>query len=180
MVGRRVPHPGLVDVTIDEILEGVLEREGPGVPPEYVDRDDKGGRTAWGISERAHPAAWRSGPPSREDAKAIYLRKYVAPFTPLGNIGMDERVRVALIDDAVHSGVETAIRALQRVLEVEEDGIIGPQTIAAAIKANGDGQWLLTRLVQARAHRLTRLVQRDPSQLRFLTGWIDRALGMLG
>jgi len=167
-------------VTVDEILEGVLEREGPGTPPDYRDKNDRGGRTAWGISERAHPAAWRSGPPLREDAKAIYIRTYVAPFSPLAAVGMDERVRVALIDDAVLSGVKASIRSLQHVLGVAEDGVIGPQTIAAVIKANGDGQWLLTRIVQARAHRLARIVERDHDQARFVVGWIDRALSFLG
>jgi len=166
-------------MTIDEILDGVLEREGEGTPP-YADPHDRGGRTRWGISERANPDAWMHGPPSREMARSIYTRRYVSPFESLRAVGVDERVRVALIDDAVLSGPKTAIKALQRVLGVTVDGVIGPETVSAVLKENGAGQWLLTRLVQDRAHRLARIVERDPSQAVYIVGWIDRALGHLG
>lgn len=162
--------------SIDDIIDGILEREGEGVPP-YHDGTDRGGRTRFGISELAHPYAWVSGPPSRETARSIYARRYVAPFDVLRD-HIDERVRVALVDDAVLSGVHAAIKGLQRVLGVTVDGVIGSETIAAVVKA--DSHWLLTRLVQDRAHRLARIVQADPRQLKYLTGWVDRALGMLG
>lgn len=166
-------------MTIDEILDGILEREGEGTPP-YLDPVDKGGRTRWGISERSHPMAWVDGPPSRETAKYIYTRRYVAPFDALRDVGIDERVRVALIDDAVLSGTKAAIKSLQRVLGCTPDGVIGHETIAAAVKANTDAQWLLTRLVQDRAQRLARIIERNPSQARYAVGWITRALSFLG
>ena len=166
-------------MTADEIIEAILVREGQGTPP-YYDGLDAGGRTAWGISERFHPEAWTHGPPSREQAKAIYLRRYVAPFTPLQTAGLDERVRIALIDDAVLSGVTTAIKTLQRVLDVPEDGVIGPRTIAAAVKANHDGPWLLIQVVKQRAHRLARIVERYHDQAQYIVGWIDRCLSHLG
>ena len=164
-------------MTIDDVIDQVLEREGEGVPP-YTDPKDFGGRTRWGISERAHPEAWKAGPPTQEMARQIYAREYVAPFDGLRDVHIDERVRVALIDDAVLSGVKTSIRSLQRVLGVEVDGWIGPETITAAIQA--DGQWLLIRLVQARALRIARIVQNDSTQLKYLSGWITRVFGMLG
>ncbi len=162
-------------MTPDDILEGILRREGEGVPP-YDDPVDRGGRTSWGISERAHPEAWDPGPPNREQARAIYTQVYVAPFD--GLVGLPDRVRTALIDDGVLSGVETAIRSLQRVLGVREDGILGPQTIGALSAWEDDR--LLLRLVQRRAHRLARIVEREPDQARFVVGWIDRALSLLG
>ena len=164
-------------MTIDDVIDGVLEREGEGTPP-YADPKDAGGRTRYGISERAHPEAWKSGPPTQEMARQIYAREYVAPFDGLRDVHIDERVRVALIDDAVLSGVKTSIRSLQRVLGVEIDGWIGPETITAAIQA--DGQWLLIRLVQARALRSARIVQNDSAQLKDLAGWVTRWFGMLG
>lgn len=164
-------------MTVDDIVEGILEREGEGVPP-YLDPKDRGQRTRWGIAERFHPEAWRFGAPSREMARAIYARDYIAPFDGLKDVNLDERVRIALIDDAVHSGVRTSVRNLQRVLGVTPDGMIGPETISAAMKA--EAQWLLIRLVQARAVRIARIVQEDQSQLKYLAGWITRALEMLG
>lgn len=165
-------------MTVEEIIDGIIEREGGDVITD--DPTDAGGRTRYGISERAHPEAWRRGPPTREQARDIYMRVYVSPFAPLTNIGIDERIRVALIDDAVMSGPKTAIKSLQHVLGVPADGVIGPQTIGAVVRANSDGHWLLTRLVQARALRIARIVQADVSQVKFLSGWITRVLSMLG
>ena len=164
-------------MTTDDVIDQVLEQEGEGSPP-YADPDDKGGRTRWGISERAHPDAWKHGPPTQEMARQIYARQYVAPFDGLRDVNLDERVRVALVDDAVLSGVKTSIRNLQRVLGVEMDGWIGPESIRAGIAV--DGQWLLIRLVQGRALRIARIVQQNPTQLKYLAGWITRALEMLG
>lgn len=163
-------------MTVDEILDAVIEREGG--PLITADPLDAGGRTRYGISERAHPDAWLHGPPTRSDAKAIYAKQYVAPFTPLVDAGIDERVRVALIDDAVLSGVRTAVTTLQQAVGVDPDGILGPKTIAAAHAE--DGQWLLVRLVQRRAHRLARIVERNHFQAKYIVGWIDRTLSMLG
>lgn len=165
-------------MTAEEIIEGILEREGPGAPP-YWRPGDAGGRTAFGISERAHPEAWLDGPPSRETARAIYRAVYVAPFDSLvGRVG--EPLRVALIDDAVMSGVVTVIKRLQVVLGgltangIKIDGILGPNTREAAAKQ--DQSVLLTRYTIERVIRLTRIVQRRPTDLVNLTGWVTRAL----
>jgi lysozyme family protein len=159
-------------IAIDQILDGILDREGEGKPP-YLVPGDAGGRTAWGISERSHPEAWQSGPPSRAQARDIYTKQYVYPFYQIPY----EALKMALIDDAVLSGISAAIKRLQIVLGVVPDGIIGIQTIAAIQR------WSPTPLVKAyvveRAIRLTRLVQRRPSDLPFLTGWITRILSFL-
>ena len=164
-------------MTADDLIDGVLTREGPGTPP-YLDAADNGGRTAWGISERAHPEAWQPGPPTREQARVIYWTAYVQPFAALD---VDDHIRTALVDDAVLSGVGASIRLLQQIVGTTPDGRIGPETLArVGAQARANGGRLLVRLVQGRAHRLARLVQTDPTQLRFLTGWIDRALHLLG
>ena len=164
-------------MTVDEIIAGIIDREGEGTPP-YLDPRDYGGRTRWGIAERAHPDAWRNGPPTRDDAKRIYAEVYVAPFDPLIAAGLDDRVRVALIDDGVLSGVMTSIKNLQRAVNVPPDGVIGPQTLKA-IRQCGKDRWLLTTVVQLRAHRLARIVEEDHTQARFVVGWIDRCLSFL-
>jgi lysozyme family protein len=163
-------------MTVDEILDAVIAREGGALIT--ADPVDAGGRTRYGISERAHPEAWLHGPPTLTDAKAIYEKHYVAPFAPLVDVGIDERVRVALIDDAVLSGTRTAIMTLQLAVGVVVDGVLGPETIAAAQAE--DGQYVLIRLVQRRAHRLARIVERDPRQAKFIVGWMDRCVSMLG
>lgn len=159
-------------MTVDDIIDDVMDREGG----ETNDPIDRGQRTKYGISERAHPEAWRQGPPSRARAKAIYARVYVAPFDVFVNL--DERVRVALIDDAVMSGVKTAIRTLQTAVGVQSDGVIGPATMAAVCRT--DANRLLVKLVQRRAHRLARIIEVDHTQAKYAVGWIDRCLSLLG
>lgn len=160
---------------IDSIIDDILEREGQGTPP-FIAKHDKGGRTSWGISEKAHPEAWRPGPPTKAQARAIYVRQYVAPFRRLFDV-TSSGVLAALIDDAVLSGVNTVIKRLQAVLRVTIDGVIGPQTIAAVRAAPPNR--LQQRLVVNRAIRVARLVQSADSNLSFLTGWITRILSLL-
>jgi len=164
-------------MTVHDIIDGLLEREGEGTPP-YHHPHDQGGRTSWGISERAHPDAWQPGPPTKDEAREIYWREYVAPFNALATYGADDRIRVVLVDDAVLSGLSAAIKRMQVVLGgLRIDGIFGPLTTAAVLAADPDD--LLKRFTVERAIRITRLVQRRPSDLVFLTGWITRILRFL-
>lgn len=160
---------------VDSIIDDILEREGAGTPP-YLTANDKGSRTSWGISAKAHPDAWRPGPPTKAQARAIYQREYVKPFDALFDV-TSGGVLAALIDDAVLSGVTTAIKRLQAVLRVTIDGVIGPQTMAAVERIPPNR--LQQRLVVNRAIRIARLVQSDVSTLSFLTGWITRVLSLL-
>jgi lysozyme family protein len=164
-------------VNTNQIIEDLLTREGEGTPP-YLNKNDAGGRTSWGISERAHPEAWRPGPPTREQAAAIYRRVYIAPFFALAKIPSTDRLVAVLIDDAVMSGVSSAIKRLQFILGLEMDGIIGPKTIQA-LKWFGANDIIVQRYVVERAVRISRLVQQRPSDLPFLTGWITRILSFL-
>jgi len=162
-------------MTDKEIIDGILDREGPGKPPDYLDKNDKGGRTHWGISENAHPEAWKNGPPSKDMARDIYSVEYITPFDALRNINDD--LRIICIDDAVMSGVTVAVKRLQTIVGVTPDGIIGEDTINAVIRQSYTN--VVKRYVVARALFLTKLVQKKPSNLKFLTGWIKRTLDFL-
>lgn len=163
-------------MTVNELIDGILDREGPGKPP-YLAKDDKGGRTSWGISERAHPEAWVNGPPTRAAADLIYRTTYFEPFRKLWSGGLDGRIVSCLVDDAVMRGVADATKRFQWVLHETLDGIIGPNTTRAAIS------WPPDRLLKAyaveRAVRLARIVERDPTQATNVVGWIRRALSFL-
>ena len=117
-----------------DLINGILDRESQGKPP-YLAPGDRGGRTSWGISERAHPELWQPGPPTRQQAYDCYQTVYVAPFAFVTTCAVDDRLRVSLIDFAVQSGVATVIKALQRVLDVTDDGDAGQETQTALIHA---------------------------------------------
>jgi lysozyme family protein len=161
-------------MTTDDVIAGVIAREGG-----FVDNPlDRGGPTKYGITARML-GRWRGlGRPATADevralstteATDIYRAWYVAPFAAVA----DERLRAQLADFAVTSGVGVAATALQHLLGADVDGVVGPQTAAAAAAA---GPLVHAALVAARVRYLERVVDRDPSQLGFLHGWIRRAV----
>ena len=96
-----------------------------GVEGGYVnDPADPGGETKFGISHRSYPDIGIKSL-TMDQAKAIYLRDY---WTPAGCSSMPERIGHLVFDCAVHHGVKTAIKLLQRALKVADDGEFGPIT----------------------------------------------------
>lgn len=115
-------------MNFSEALQHVLKHEGG-----YIDHpDDPGGETNFGITvavarENGYLGDMRTIPMSV--VESIYKRKY---WDKVRADEMPESVRFALFDYAVNSGPGAAIRALQRVLGVSDDGVIGPMTLNAA------------------------------------------------
>lgn len=111
-----------------EALQHVLKHEGG-----YVDHpDDPGGETHYGITvkvarENGYLGDMRTIP--MHVVADIYRKQY---WDKVKADQMPESVRFALFDYAVNSGPVAASKALQRVLGVADDGILGPMTIAAA------------------------------------------------
>ncbi len=157
-------------MSVDEIIEGILKREGPGVPP-YLAKNDAGGRTSWGIAEKYHPEEWWNGPPTMERARIVLKNTYAAPFDGLV---IDAQLRACLVDDAVMRGVITVIKDLQKVLGVTQDGVLGPQSIARAKLL--DAKYLLRQYVIERTLSLCQIVVGRPTDLTNLVGWVSRAL----
>ena len=155
---------------MDDILDDIIAREGGF----SNDPTDKGGRTDKGISEKAHPGAWADGKITTEEARAIYAHKYIkAPGFDKIPAGY-ETLRVQLIDFGVNSGPGMAIQKLQEIIGAKIDGNLGKETISlvptiAPAKINN-------LLVAARIRMIGRIVVRDPSQVKYLSGWLNRAL----
>ena len=96
-----------------------------GVEGGYVnDPADPGGETKYGISHRAYPDIGIKAL-TLDQAKAIYQRDY---WQPANCDRMPERIGHLVFDCAVHHGVKTAIKLLQRALRVADDGEFGPVT----------------------------------------------------
>jgi lysozyme family protein len=60
---------------------------------------------------------------------------------------------------------------------VISDGVIGPQTLAA-LEAR-DAAEVHNKLAVARSLRLVRWTQKNPDQLVFLAGWMNRTLSFV-
>ena len=100
-------------------------------------KDDPGGATCWGVTERVARAAGYDG--EMEDmpvefAKSVYARDY---WSACDCDSFAPEVRFHLFDAAVNSGTKQAIKWLQRALNVEDDGVVGKITLMAGKNANG-------------------------------------------
>ena len=99
-----------------------------GVEGGYVnDPADPGGETRYGISKRAHPDVDIKSL-TLDQARNIYRRDY---WQAASCDSMPERIGHLVFDCAVHHGVKTAIKLLQRALKVADDGEFGPITRGA-------------------------------------------------
>ena len=96
-----------------------------GVEGGYVnDPADPGGETKYGISHRAYPDIDIKAL-TLDQARDIYRRDY---WQAASCDRMPERIGHLVFDCAVHHGVKTAIKLLQRALRVADDGEFGPVT----------------------------------------------------
>jgi len=75
----------------------------------------------------------------------------------------------------VNSGSH-AVKAVQKVLGLEQDGIMGKMTISA-INAEIEAP-LLARLKAVRTNFYRSIVANDPTQSKFLNGWLNRVEGL--
>lgn len=148
-------------MNFDQAFDRLMGHEGG-----YVNLpSDPGGETQWGISKRSYPDLDIKAL-TREDAKAIYLRD----FWQRGRMDeLDPAIAFQVFDIAVNSGIETAVRMLQRAAGVADDGHIGPVTIAA-IKARSVTDILM--LLTAERLDFWRKLSTWPT---FGKGWAGRA-----
>lgn len=77
-----------------------------------------------------------------------------------------------LVVDWVWGSGKHGITNVQRVLGVEQDGIVGPKTLAAL--NNSDQRALFDRIHQERKAFIENLCRKDPSQNVFKKGWLRR------
>lgn len=84
----------------------------------------------------------------------------------------NQSVAELLVDFAVNSGVKTAVKKIQALLRIPEDGILGRQTLEAI--NNKDSRILFNELHDVRVAYYKLLVKKNPSQKVFLNGWMHR------
>jgi len=135
------------------------------------DPDDAGGRTQYGISERAHPEVWADGVVTDAEATQVFRDQYMRE-THIAEIPYPA-LRAQLFDWAVHSGPSIPIRALQRLVGTKPDGVLGPRTLAAVTAQ--DPLALNNALVQARVAFLENLILKRPRNQKYRRGWLRRA-----
>lgn len=162
---------------IDKIIEQIIVREGG-----YVDHDaDRGSHTRWGITidtlsewlgREATVEEVKNLP--KETAKEIYKKRYY--FEPKIN-KLPESIQSFVLDTAIHSGPKRAISLVQKSCNRNGfpaglvDGVIGPKTTKAAYKFD---RMFLDELIDLRESFLLSIIENDPSQAAFGSGWMNR------
>ena len=91
-------------------------------------RRDPGGLTKYGISQRSYPDL-NIAALTKETAIALYRRDY---WNPVHGDELPAGLDLLLLDCAVNQGPATAIRLLQEALKLDQDGVLGPITLANA------------------------------------------------
>lgn len=155
------------------------------------DPRDRGGETYKGIARKFWPG-WKGW--AEVDAagdlkpnaviKSKKLDALVAEFymdqfwRPAGCDRLEvQAIADEIFDTAVNMGVKVSVRLLQDALvlmgeKIEIDGRIGPKTLEAA---NGANPEILLRLLNIlQGARYLDIVRRDPTQRKFLLGWLRR------
>ncbi len=125
---------------------------------------DPGGVTKFGISQRSYPALDIRAL-SLDEAKAIYQRDY---WDKVQGEALPAGLDLLLLDHAVNAGPARAVRLLQHLVGVPEDGLMGPVTLAEV--AIADPQDLIARFSELRLDFYRDL----PTWRHFGAGWSRR------
>lgn len=156
-------------MTPDEIRRAILKtikKEGG-----YVnDPLDAGGETHYGISKRAFPdedikgmTIWR--------AMEIYRKWYADPLR-LSEIN-NPRIGWKIFDVGVNTGLQRSVKLAQETCGADVDGIMGPQTLRAINET--DEVVFFAKFIPALESFYVDIVERNPTQQKFLRGWLTRA-----
>lgn len=140
----------------------------------FVDHpSDPGGATKWGVTQAVARANGYTGHMRDfpvDMAKAIYWRQY---WVPIKADDLPPAIRYAVFDAAVNSGAKQAVKWLQRAIGVNDDGVVGPQTMTFARAANPD--FVIRRMLGQRLEFMTDL----KTWPTFGRGWARRVAEVL-
>ncbi len=140
------------------------------------DKDDLGGATNMGVTLAAYRSVFGSKKTVNDLRRmtrvqwGVIFKKYYWDKWKADDI-KDQNVANILVDWVWASGAY-GIKIPQRVLGVDVDGIVGPNTIAA-VNAR-DGRDLFDTIKQERKGFIERICQTRPQNKKFKNGWMNR------
>lgn len=143
------------------------------------DPDDRGGLTMCGVTYATY-ASYCNRKNLKATESGLKNLSYSTWFDILKTLFwdrwkadeiVDQSLANILVDWVWASGI-TGIKRPQRILKVVVDGIVGPKTLAAVNEA--DVKKLFAELHEDRLKHFQEIVNRSPSQKKFLKGWNRR------
>jgi len=146
---------------------------------------DKGGETYAGIARKFWPSwsGWsfidgiKQGRKIRNNEKFENLNELVLDFYRAMWSGRNfssiasQEVASIIFDFYVNSGA-AAIKRVQKIVGVSQDGVLGKDTVSQINKRNAST--LHDQIKKARIEFYNAIVKRDPTQNVFLKGWLKR------
>ena len=153
------------------LIPEILRHEGG-----YVnDPADPGGETKFGISKRAYPDV-DIATLTEDQAIEIYRRDYWQPW--MDQI-RDEILALQVFDFGINAGLSTAARALQRVVRVDIDGIVGKITLGAINAKTHPGSFKFRhrrRFAEEAFLHYAAIIRDHPARYKFARSWFRRTL----
>ena len=139
---------------------------------------DRGGKTKYGISQRAYPDLDILNL-TLEDARKIYKRDYW-DFLKL-NLVYSGLIRGEMFDTGVNMGTWSAADCAQRACNLLSPGslrldrIIGPKSIAVINDLAAQDLYALYKAMNGfQFVRYVEILEEDPEQVEFIKGWMRR------
>lgn len=155
-----------------EALPFILKEEGGFVN----DPADSGGATNKGITQTTYDTHRKLSGFDARDVQYItneeVSRIYEKYWTDSRSSDLPVGLNLMHFDFAVNAGIRRAALTLQKVLDVTQDGTIGPKTLAAAEEKNDES--LIAAYAAERRDFYNNLATRRPKDKRFLKGWLFR------
>lgn len=156
----------------DDTIAGLCDTKAQKRKTGYVnDPDDPGGETKFGVAKNSNPGI-NIKKMSWPMAKTIYQMKY-------WKVGKCEllpgKLAFAHFDACVNHGPKTAIKMLQRAVGVNDDGALGPATLKA-VNQKLVTEDVLKLMLNERRKFFAAIVAKNPTQKKFLNGWLNRVL----
>ena len=166
---------------VERLVPHILKWEGGLVN----DPDDLGGLTNKGVTYKTYKLyCKRKGKSVTEDG---LINLSMDEFTDIlktmywdacrADEIVSQSVADSIVDWAWNSGTATAVKEVQRILGVKDDGVIGNITLAAI------NSWsplpLFGQIKQARLAYLERICNARPANKKFYRGWLNRVDSIL-
>lgn len=142
------------------------------------DPDDLGGQTYAGISRKNWPKweGWKdidNGQiPDPRKVGAFYRDNFWNVV--LGDAINSQRIATSIFSFAVHAGASVAVRLAQRAASVRDDGVVGKMTLFALNSVDAD--LFLAKFALAKIARYRDICVKNPTQRKYIIGWINRTL----
>lgn len=153
------------DKDFQQIINKTLKAEGGYKPADGI---DTGGETNMGITKKWYPNEDIKNM-TKERASYIYYNDY---YKTNGIDKLPLEIKEIVFDNGVNQGQGTAVKNLQKAIGVREDGVIGEQTLNQLEKY--DTQSVKSALKIIITDRYSEIIKRDPKQIEFKNGWINR------